>query len=97
MIYTLRLLNGNANEDAEIARYIQQHYEAQLVCFQIGNEPDWHSYHTAPGHPADPRIFEPVLNSTGSAYPSFLATWNTFASTINDSVPSAKYTGPDTG
>jgi len=97
VIYTLRLLNGDAKNDAEIARYIHQHYASQLVCFQIGNEPDWHSYHSSPGHAVDPRIFEAMPNSTGSAYPSFLATWNAFASAINDLVPDVKYTGPDTG
>ena len=92
VIYTLRLLNGNANVDAEIAHYIEQHYASQLVCFQIGNEPDWHSYHSR-----DPRIFETMSGSPGTAYASFLSDWRSFAATIDKLVPNARYTGPDTG
>jgi hypothetical protein len=97
IIYTFRLLNGDAKSNAQLAKYIHDHYASQLVCYQIGNEPDWHSFHTAPNHPRDPRIVEATLNNTGSAYPSFLKTWREFASEINALVPDAKYTGPDTG
>jgi hypothetical protein len=97
VIYTLRLLNGNVEADAEIASYIAQHYSDRLECFQIGNEPDWHSFHTSPGHMRDPRIEEATPEIPGSAYPSFLATWRQFASAIDARVPGAKYTGPDTG
>src|SRR5579871_311766 len=95
VIYTLRLLNGSAKEAAEIARYIQSHYASRLVCFEIGNEPDWHSYHTSPGHDRDPRIFETIPNNPGSAFPTFLATWNDFAAEIARAAPDAKFTGPD--
>lgn len=97
VIYTLRLLNGSVEDDAEIASYIERHYSDRLECFQIGNEPDWHSFHTSPGHMRDPRIEEASPESPGSAYPSFLATWRQFASAIDARVPGAKYTGPDTG
>ena len=97
VIYTLRLLNGSIADDANIASYIEQHYASQLVCFQIGNEPDWHSFHTSEGHKRDPRIVEAVSEVPGTAYPSFLADWKDFASAINTRAPAAKYTGPDTG
>ena len=97
VIYTLRLLNGDQKSDAEIARYVEQHYPDRLVCFQIGNEPDWHSFHTSPGHEKDPRIVESVPDNPGSAYSSFLADWREFASAINTLVPAAAYAGPDTG
>ena len=97
VIYTVRLLNGDARQDAAIAQYIQQHYASQLVCFQIGNEPDWHSFHTSPGHERDPRIVETTPEVPGTAYPSFLKDWREFASAIEASAPSAKFTGPDTG
>lgn len=97
VIYTLRLLNGSATDDAAIAQYIEQHYASQLVCFEIGNEPDWHSYHTSPGHARDPRIIETLGGSPGTAFPSFLADWNDFASTIRRAAPAAKFTGPDSG
>lgn len=97
IIYTLRLLNGSLKQDAEIARYIQQHDASRLVCFEIGNEPDWHSFHTSPGHARDPKIVESVPGSPGTAFPSFLADWNEFASAITRAAPGAKFTGPDTG
>lgn len=97
VIYTVRLLNGNVQQDAAIAQYIQQHYAPELVCFQIGNEPDWHSFHTSPGHPRDPRIVETTPEIPGTAYPSFLQDWRSFASAIARTTPAARFTGPDTG
>ena len=97
VIYTLRLLNGSPKDAAETARYIEQRYASRLVCFEIGNEPDWHSYHTSPGHTVDPRITEAIPDNPGSAFPSFLATWNEFAAAVNKAAPDAKFTGPDTG
>ena len=97
VIYTLRLLNGSAKDDADIARYIMQHYASRLVCFEIGNEPDWHSFHTSPGHARDPRIFETIGGNPGSAFPSFVTDWNAFAAAVVDVAPGAKFTGPDTG
>jgi hypothetical protein len=40
VIYTLRLHQGSAENVVPIAKYIAQHYGAQLACFAIGNEPD---------------------------------------------------------
>ena len=97
IIYTLRLLNGSAKDNAAIAQYIVQNYASRLVCFEIGNEPDWHSFHTWPGHERDPRIVESVPNDAGSAFPSYLADWNVFAAAITREAPGAKFTGPDTG
>ncbi len=97
IIYTFRLLNGNPAQAAELAQYIDQHYRAQLSCFQIGNEPDWHSFHTFPGHPRDPKIVETEPGVPGSAYPSYLADWREYATAIIGAVPDACITGPDTG
>lgn len=97
VIYTVRLLRGSIEQDAAIAQYIQQHYASQLVCFQIGNEPDWHSFHTSPGHDRDPRIVETAPEIPGTAYPSFLKTWREFAAAIEAAASGAKFTGPDTG
>lgn len=97
VIYTFRLLNGNPAQAAELAQYIDRHYRAQLSCFQIGNEPDWHSFHTFPGHPRDPRIVESEPGIPGSAYPSYLADWKAYATAIIKAVPDACITGPDTG
>ncbi len=42
VIYTLRLREGNAEKDAAIAKYIQDHYRPLLTCFAIGNEPNFY-------------------------------------------------------
>lgn len=92
VIYSLRLLNGNPQQDASIAKYIYNKYSKYLDCFAIGNEPDWHSYHKK-----DPQIFETKPGVPGSAFPSYLAKWKKTAAAILDSVPGAKFTGPDAG
>lgn len=97
VIYTLRLLNGDPRQDAAIARYIAEHYAAHLDSFSLGNEPDWHAYHTYPGHPLDPRIRETEPGVPGSAFPSYLRTWRAFAAAVREAVPDAKFSGPDTG
>ncbi|HEV2451377.1 MAG TPA: hypothetical protein VGS62_05580 [Streptosporangiaceae bacterium] len=104
VIYSLRLLNPGSNPiphlrsvDARIAGHIWQHYQKNLASFAIGNEPDWHSYHTYPGHPLDPRIYETVPGVPGSAYPSYLADWRSFASAVGDEAPQAPLSGPETG
>jgi hypothetical protein len=42
VIYTLRLRNGDPQADARIVHYITEHYPAQVLCFAIGNEPDFY-------------------------------------------------------
>ena len=97
VIYTVRLLNGSKTNAASIASYIEKHYASQLSCFQIGNEPDWHSFHTSPGHDRDPQIVETTPGEPGSAYPSYLADWRDFEAAIRSAAPGAQFTGPDTG
>ncbi len=92
VIYSLRLRSGNAELDASIAKYVWNKYKNLLECFAIGNEPDWHSFHII-----DPQIYEKKPGVPGSAYPSFLKKWRRIARTILDSVPGAKFTGPDMG
>lgn len=83
VIFSFRLLNGNAANAPPMAAYIWQKYRAQLNRFAIGNEPDWRSYHHS-----DPRI---------TNYPSYLAEWRIFADAIRAAVPLASLAGPDTG
>jgi hypothetical protein len=97
VIYTLRLLKGDKEQAAAIASYIATHYGARLQTFEIGNEPDWHAYHSFPGRPLDPDIVETTPGVPGSAYPSFLAKWREFAAAIVRAVPDARFGGPDTG
>ena len=104
VIYSLRLLNPSSKPipdlaavDAKIAEHIWAEYSAGLASFAIGNEPDWHSYHTYPGHPLDPAIYEATPGVPGSAYPSYLADWGTFADAVAAVAPGAMLSGPDTG
>lgn len=87
VIYSLPLLNGNPSEDAETARYVWDNYRPWLECFAIGNEPDIKRYHYPPfGSGSDPAI---------TNYASYLAEWRKFAAAITNSVPDAKFAGPD--
>ncbi len=97
VIYTLRLLNGDKTATARLAKYIADGYPSRLVCFCLGNEPDWHAYHSYPGKAADPAIFETTPGVPGSAYASYLAKWNAFANAIANAVPKVHFGGPDTG
>jgi hypothetical protein len=104
VIYTLRLLNPAADPvpdlkavNAEAAGYIWRHYRENLASFAIGNEPDWHDFHSYAGRPRDPAIYEEVSGVPGSAYASFLATWHSFADAVREAAPGAPLAGPDTG
>ena len=50
-----------------------------------------------PGRPLDPAIHEDISGVPGSAYPSYLATWHSFADAVAEAAPGAPLTGPDTG
>ncbi len=104
VIYTLRMLNPSANPigdltpiNARVAGYIWRHYRDNVASFAIGNEPDWHAFHTYAGHPLDPAIYEEVAGVPGSAYPSYRANWQSFAGAVGDAAPGALLSGPDTG
>jgi hypothetical protein len=104
VIYTLRLLSPAADPvsdlrsvNARVAGYIWDHYREQVSSFAIGNEPDWHDFHTWTGHPLDPAIYEQVPGVPGSAYPSYLAHWQGFADAVRAAAPGAPISGPDLG
>ena len=104
VIYTLRLLNPAADPvpdlksvNAGAAGYIWGRYRENLASFAIGNEPDWHDFHSYAGRPRDPAIYEEVSGVPGSAYASFLATWHSFADAVREAAPGAPLAGPDTG
>ena len=104
VIYTLRLLNPAADPvpdlksaDAQAAGHIWGRYRENLASFAIGNEPDWHDFHSYAGRPRDPAIYEEVSGVPGSAYASFLATWHSFADAVREAAPGAPLAGPDTG
>ncbi|HUL24310.1 MAG TPA: hypothetical protein VLW44_00865 [Streptosporangiaceae bacterium] len=104
VIYSLRLLSPAEDPigdllvvNAQAAGHIWGHYQPHVASFAIGNEPDWHAYHTFPGHPLDPAIYEEVADVPGSAYQSYLAQWRRFADAIGATAPGAPLSGPDLG
>jgi hypothetical protein len=84
VIYSLRLLNGNATNDAAAAKYIWTHYRPYLECFSLGNEPNEPPYYKA-------------TNGAIKTYRAYLKAWRRFAKIITNAVPGAKFTGPDAG
>lgn len=83
VVYSLRLLNGNLENEVQVAKYIWDKYKENLDCFAIGNEPDWNSYHIP-----DPEIRD---------YPSYLSKWRRFADAVVAEIPEARFMGPNTG
>ena len=81
VIYSLRLLNGDPSQDVDAARYVLDHYRSQLNSFAIGNEPNLYKN-------KDPEITNDV---------SFYEKWRRFANAITNSLPEARFGGPDTG
>jgi hypothetical protein len=87
VIYSLPLLNGNPESNADTAKYIWDNYHPLLRCFAIGNEPDIKRYHYPPhGTGTDPAI---------TNYASYLIQWRKFADAVTGAVPEAKFAGPD--
>jgi len=104
VIYSLRLLSPAASPIGDLkavhgqaAEYIWRRYQQNVASFAIGNEPDWHDYHSYPGRPLDPAIYEEVGGVPGSAYPSYLAAWRSIADAIVGAAPGAALSGPDLG
>ena len=104
VIYSLRLLSLPASPigdlktiHAQAAGHIWSRYRDNVASFAIGNEPDWHAYHTYPGHPMDPAIFEEASGVPGSAYQSYLTQWRSVAATVTEAAPGALLSGPDLG
>jgi len=104
VIYTLRLLNPGARPiadletlNARVAGHIWRRYRENVASFAIGNEPDWHDFHSYQGRPADPAIYEEISGVPGSAYSSYRARWQSLAAVVAEAAPGAPLSGPDTG
>ena len=65
VIYSFRLHNGDAAGSATQARYIADHYAANLLCFSIGNEPDIY-IHSWDGYMKN---FQPIYDAINLAVP----------------------------
>jgi|HubBroStandDraft_6_1064221.scaffolds.fasta_scaffold29785_1 hypothetical protein len=104
IIYTLRMLNRSTKPirdletlDAQVAGHIWSRYRENVASFAIGNEPDWHDFHSYAGRPADPAIYEEVSGVPGSAYSSYRARWQVLAAAVAEAAPGAPLSAPDTG
>ncbi len=104
VIYSLRMISAGAPAvgdlktlHAQAAGHIWGNHRDHVASFAIGNEPDWHAYHTYPGHPMDPEIYEEPDGMPGSAYPSYLAQWRSIAEAITGAAPGVQFSGPDLG
>jgi hypothetical protein len=82
LIYGLNLARGSPAETADEAAYVANAVGANLLAFQIGNEPDGFGRWTAV-RPASYDIF------------AYLAEWLTFHAAIRARVPGALFAGPD--
>jgi hypothetical protein len=91
VIYCLRLHNGDPQTDAQTAKYIMDHYAAQMECFSIGQEPS--------AYPVAKKDTRPQNERMGSGhekyqYANYAADWKRFADAIRAAVPAAKFSGP---
>jgi hypothetical protein len=104
VIFTLRLLSPAADPvrdlesvNARIAGLIWRRYREHVASFAIGNEPDWHAFHTHADNLFDPAIVEDVSGVPGTAYRSYLTRWRRLANAVWAAAPGAPLSGPDTG
>jgi hypothetical protein len=84
VIYCLRLHDGNAEEDAVVAKYIMGHYADRVDSFSIGQEPN---------------VYPKTTNLLGvvtprPSYSDFAKQWKEFQKTIVAAVPDIKLCGP---
>jgi len=82
LIYGLNLALGSPAEAADEAAYVANAVGANLLAFQIGNEPDGFGRWTA------------VRPASYDVY-AYLAEWRTFHASIRARVPGALFAGPD--
>jgi hypothetical protein len=82
LIYGLNLARGTPELAAAEAAYVARAVSANLLAFQIGNEPDGFGRWTA----VRPNTYDAA---------TFLAEWEPFHATIHARVPGARFAGPD--
>jgi hypothetical protein len=79
VIFSVQLLNGNANNDAALAAYAWTNYSQYMTALAIGNEPDGYGSQ-------DPQI---------TGFSTYYTKWTTFMQTITNVIPTAKFYAPD--
>jgi hypothetical protein len=82
LIYGLNLARGTPEEAAAEAAYVSRVVGANLLAFQIGNEPDGFGRWTA----MRPQSYDAA---------AFLAEWRIFHASVRALVPDARFAGPD--
>src|SRR5262249_8744890 len=82
LIYGLNLARGTPEQAADEAAYLSQAVGANLLAFQIGNEPDGFGRWTA----VRPKAYDAA---------AFLAEWREFHKAIRARLPDARFAGPD--
>src|SRR5690349_8708768 len=91
VIYCLRLHNGDPAVDAQTAKYVMDHYAAQMDCFSIGQEPS--------AYPAVTNDNRGTMERMGAenekySYALYRKDWKRFADAIIAAVPEVKFCGP---
>ena len=82
LIYGLNLASGTPQAAAEEAAYVARVVGADLLAFQIGNEPDGFGRWTA----VRPKTYD---------VPAYLTEWDSFRAAVRARVPEARFAGPD--
>jgi hypothetical protein len=82
LIYGLNLARGTPQDAAAEAAYVARAVGANLLAFQIGNEPDGFGRWTA----VRPASYDAA---------AFLAEWRPFHAAVHARVPDARFAGPD--
>ncbi|HEY6996211.1 MAG TPA: glycosyl hydrolase family 79 C-terminal domain-containing protein [Xanthobacteraceae bacterium] len=82
LVYGLNLARGAPEDAAAEAAYVARAVGANLLAFQIGNEPDGFGRWTA----VRPKSYDA---------PAYLAEWRAFHAAVRARVPDARFAGPD--
>jgi hypothetical protein len=64
VIYTVRLKQGDSQADANIVKYIMDHYKSSLNCIAIGNEPNFYFKDYAPYRDEWKKFMEAIVASS---------------------------------
>jgi len=91
VIFCLRLLNADPQEQAHDAKYITDHYPGLIDCFSIGQEPSAY-----PAEKVDKRGSDERMGAANEHYPyaTYATNWSRVRDAVLSAVPGAKFAGP---